>query len=101
MRRSGFTATMLEEATLAAFPRSVLTEERRKRTYWNAVLARAEEKSSYSPARRLWRRERHGQYVPSGVTRLRTLDDAGVETFRPLAELLRVGMLDDLGRGAQ
>ena len=29
----------------AAFPRSVIREERRKRTYWNAVLARAEEGS--------------------------------------------------------
>ena len=98
LRRNGFSATLLEEATLAAFPRSVLPEERRKRTYWNAVLARAEEGSAYRPARRLWRRERQGNYVPSANTRLRTVGDEGAETFRPLAELLRVGMLDELGR---
>jgi hypothetical protein len=99
MRRGGFTAAMLEEATLAAFPRNVLPEERRKRTYWNAVLARAEEGSAYRPARRLWRRERQGHYVPSAATRLRTVDDQGAEAFRPVAEVLRVAMLDELERG--
>jgi hypothetical protein len=95
-RRGGFTATMLDGA-LSAFPRSVVPEERRKRTYWNGVLARAEEGASYRPARRLWRREHVGNYVPSATTRLRTADDRGVETFQPLADLLRIRMLDELG----
>jgi hypothetical protein len=87
---------MLDDA-LSAFPRSVVPEERRKRTYWNGVLARAEEGASYRPARRLWRREHVGHYVPSATTRLRTADDRGVETFQPLADLLRIPMLDELG----
>jgi hypothetical protein len=57
--------------------------ERRKRTYWNGVLARAEEGAAYRPARRLWRRERMGQYVPSATTRLRVADDDGPETPGP------------------
>lgn len=98
LRRSGFTATMLDDAALEAFPRSIVPEERRKRTYWNAVLARAEESSGYRPARKLWRRERQGHYVPSRTTRLRVADDQGVESFRPLAELLRLPFLDELGK---
>lgn len=96
-RAGGFTATMLDEAAVAAFPRSVVPDERRKRTYWNGVLARAEEGASYRPARRLWRRERLGHYVPSATTRLRTADDRGVESFQPLASLLRAPTLDELG----
>jgi len=96
-RRSGFSAALVPESAIEAFPRSVLSEERRKRTYWNAVLARAEEGGSYRPARRLWKRERTGHYVPSPTTRLRVVDDDGRESFRPLADLLRVSFLDELG----
>ena len=97
-RRVGFGATTLDDTVLESLPRSVLPEERRKRTYWNAVLARAEEEGAYRPARKLWRRERLGNYVPSATTRIRIADDAGVETFRSLRELLRIGPLDELGR---
>ncbi len=97
IRRSGFTTTLLPESVIDVFPRSVLPEARRKRTYWNAVLARAEEGGAYRPARRLWKRERMGHYVPSAITRLRVLDDEGRESFRPLADVLRVGFLDELG----
>ncbi|MBV9949589.1 MAG: hypothetical protein JOZ69_22295 [Myxococcales bacterium] len=100
-RRGGFGAAMLEEAVLSAFPRSVLPEERRKRTYWNGVLARAEESSTYRPARRLWKRERLGHYVPSAATRLRTVDDRGVERFESLSELLRIATLDTLCTSSQ
>ncbi|OJY16742.1 MAG: hypothetical protein BGO98_11120 [Myxococcales bacterium 68-20] len=96
-RRSGFGATMLSDAILEAFPRSVLPEERRRRVYWNGVLARGEELSTYRPARKLWRRERVGHYVPSSSTCLRTADDTGVESFQRLRDLLRIGLLDELG----
>jgi hypothetical protein len=96
-RPEGFRLSKLSDASLEALPRSVLSEARRKRVYWNAVLARAEEGSTYRPARKLWRRERTGHYVPSATTRLRVVDDQGVESFRPLAELLRVRELDRLG----
>lgn len=97
-RHAGFSTAMLDEAALAAFPRSVVPEERRRRTYWNGVLARAEMSSTYRPARRLWRRERLGHYVPSDTTRLRVVDDGGRETLRPLADRLRVALLDGYAR---
>lgn len=98
IRLGAFTAGALDDQVLAPFPRSVVPEERRKRTYWNAVLARAEEGSAYRPARRLWRRVRVGHYVPSSVTRIRTADDQGGERFVPIAALLRLGMLEEVSR---
>jgi hypothetical protein len=97
-RYRGFSATMLDDKALAAFPRSVVPEERRRRTYWNGVLARAEIDGLYRPARKLWRRERLGRYVPSSTACLRVVDDQGNEAFRPLPELLRMPMLDRLAR---
>lgn len=96
-RTSGFTASMLDDAALARFPRSVVPEERRRRTYWNGVLARAEIDSMYEPARKLWRRERTGNYVPSELARLRTADAEGRETFTSLHALLRIPLLDGHG----
>jgi hypothetical protein len=97
-RVSGFTASMLDDSALAPFPRSVVPEARRRRVYWNGVLARAEIDSTYVPARRLWRRERTGHYVPSESARLRTLDAEGREVFTSLRDLLRVPLLDAHGR---
>lgn len=97
-RHRGFSTAMLEEEALSAFPRSVVPEERRRRVYWNGVLARAEVSSTYLPARKLWRRERHGNYVPSDTARLRVVGDDGRETMRPLVDLLRIPLLDAYGR---
>ena len=97
-RVAGFEAKLFDTSRFEGFPRSVVPEERRRRTYVNAVLARAEEGSAYRPARRLWKRERQGHYVPSATTRLRTIDDAGTERFVPLRELLRIDWLDELCR---
>ena len=77
--------------------RSVLSEERGRRVYWNGGLTRSEESSSYRPARKLWRRERDGHYVPSHGTRLRIVNSSGAESFQPLRQLLRIGQLDELG----
>jgi len=96
-RRAGFGASMLDDATIAAFPRSVVPEARRRRVYWNGVLARAEVSGTYRPARKLWRRERMGHYVPSEHALLRTSDEAGNERFRSVPELLRIGLLDAHG----
>lgn len=93
-RMHGFSTAMLDEKRLAAFPRNILSEERRKRSYWNAVLARAEVDANYRPARKLWRRERTGHYVPSDVAFLRTTDDHGQEKGRSLRDILRIGLLD-------
>ncbi|MBK9261221.1 MAG: ankyrin repeat domain-containing protein [Polyangiaceae bacterium] len=101
IRQRGFTTAMLDEAKLEAFPRTVVPEERRRRTYWNSVLARAEVDSNYRPARKLWRRERMGHYVPSDVALLRTTDDRGQEKLRSLRDILRIGLLDGYGAGAR
>jgi hypothetical protein len=98
LQRVGFSATMLEDEILASFPRSVLPEERRRRIYWNGILARAEVQSTYSPARKLWRRERLGNYLPSEHALLRTADERGEERFRSIAEMLRIGLLDGYDR---
>ena len=100
-RRGGFTAMMVDEAVLATFPRSVVPEERRRRTYWNSVLARAEVGSNYKPARKLWCRERIGHYVPSGVG-VRVAGEVGKEdAFVPLSGLLAHDLLVREGRLAR
>lgn len=99
VRQRGFTTALLEDDALTAFPRSVVPEERRRRVYWNSVLARAEIASTYRPARKLWRRERLGSYVPSDTTRLRVASDDGQETMRPLIDLLRVRLFDEYATG--
>lgn len=94
-RSKGFTVTVLDEKILATLPRSVLPDERRRRVYWNGVFARAEVDAAYRPARRLWRRESHGHYLPSELAFLRTVDENGTETKRSLFELLRVPLLEE------
>ena len=96
-RTRGFTTNHVSDEQLAAFPRSVVPEERRRRTYWNAVLARAEVSSSYRPARKLWRRERNGHYVPSDV-KIRVASTDGEERFEPLSELMGVDVIEALSR---
>ncbi|MGX9687038.1 AAA family ATPase [Deinococcus wulumuqiensis] len=61
-RQGGFFVNALQ-TNLEHFPTSVLKEERRKRSYFNHVLARAEVGSSYVPARKLWQRVKQGFYV--------------------------------------
>lgn len=96
-RFSGFTCQLVSEEALAAFPRSILPEHRRKRSYWNAVLARAEVDSTYRPARRLWRRERVGHYVPSSVG-VRVPGEPGKpDEFVALDQLLAMHLLDPEG----
>ncbi|MDT0498200.1 hypothetical protein RM530_12605 [Algiphilus sp. W345] len=71
-------------------PHSVLRAERRKRTWFNAVLARAEVSSSYVPARRLWRRLRNGYYLPNPQLRLRVRTADRDETWLPVYEVLNL-----------
>jgi hypothetical protein len=66
----GFFADQLHEV-LTALPDWLWAEKRRKRTYVNAVLARAEVQSAYQPARKLWARARNGHYMPNPDMQLR------------------------------
>ena len=52
-------------------PDSVLRPERRRRTYFNGVLARAEVNSSYQPSRQLWLRTQNGYYTFNPELQLR------------------------------
>lgn len=53
------------ERVLDNLPAHLWHEKRRKRSYINQVLARAEVESSYRPARKLWVRTRIGHYLPN------------------------------------
>ena len=61
---AGFFADQLHDV-LQELPAWLWPETRRKRSYVNQVLARAEVHSSYQPARRLWVRTRNGHYFPN------------------------------------
>lgn len=56
---------------LDVMPENVLLEKRKKRSYFNHVLARAEKDSSYKPSRQLWQRLKMGFYIPNPDLQLR------------------------------
>ena len=58
-------------------PESVLRPERRRRTYFNGVLSRAEVHSSYQPSRQLWLRTQNGYYVLNPELQLRAQSGGG------------------------
>jgi hypothetical protein len=93
-RYSGFAATMLDDDALRHFPPTVLPDERRRRVYWNGVLSRAEINSTYRPARKLWRRERVGHYLPSNVAIRVASEGSQPERYVLLPELLCLDLLD-------
>ncbi len=93
-RHAGFAATMLDEEALKHFPPTVLPDERRRRVYWNGVFARAEVNSTYRPARKLWRRERVGHYLPGNVAVRVAAEGSQPERYVPLPELLCLDLLD-------
>lgn len=69
----GFFAEQLHDV-LAQLPAWLWPEKRRKRSYVNQVLARAEVGSAYQPARKLWVRASNGHYLPNPALQLRTGD---------------------------
>jgi len=66
----GFTAESIEQVLLA-LPEHLWPATRRKRSYINGVLARAERDSSYIPSRKLWCRLRIGTYYPNPCLQVR------------------------------
>jgi AAA domain/Ankyrin repeats (many copies) len=93
-RYVGFQTAHIDAQLLHTFPRSVVPEDRRRRTYWNGVLARAEVDSRYQPARKLWRRERQGHYIPSDVG-VRVAGDPGKpDVYVPLDRALGLDFLE-------
>jgi len=85
----GFFADMLQ-ATLDCLPDHLWKPARKKRTYVNAVLARAEIDSQYQPARRLWMRTANGHYVPNPQLLLRSAGSGEASPWRPLEDVLNM-----------
>jgi len=99
----GFFADALSE-TLTCLPEHLWKARRRKRTYVNQVLARAEVHSAYLPARRLWVRAANGHYLPNPLLQLRThASSVNVQAWRPVYDVLNLMWVDagtaDLGGG--
>lgn len=67
---SGYCADYLMRG-MERIPDSVLSAARKKRSYINGVLARAEVRSAYQPSRQLWQRVRTGYYVLNPDLQLR------------------------------
>ena len=84
----GFFADQLHDV-LSELPSWLWADKRRKRTYVNQVLARAEVHASYQPARRLWVRTRNGHYFPNPQMQLRAGDD-----WQPVYEQLALDWVD-------
>ena len=98
-RLRGFDAGYLMR-NIDAFPHAVWREERRKRSYFNAVLARAEVHSDYQPARRLWQRMLNGHYLPNPALRLRVSGADGQEQWQPIYQVLNLPAIErGNGRG--
>ena len=88
-RLTGFNTEYLMRG-MDAMPHSVWRQERRKRSYLNAVLARAEVSSDYRPARKLWLRLKNGHYLPNPALQLRVRTSNGQERWQPIYEVLNL-----------
>jgi hypothetical protein len=84
----GYFAEPLHQAP-ACLPAHLWKNRRRKGSYLNQVLARAEIDSSYKPARKLWGRTRNGHYLPNPDLQLRR--DAG---WQPVYGALKLDWVD-------
>ena len=84
----GFFADQLHDV-LADLPQWLWADKRRKRSYVNQVLARAETGSSYLPARQLWVRARNGYYLPNPAMLLRVGDG-----WMPVYDVLALDWID-------
>ncbi len=91
-RRRGFFVDHLSR-NLEYFPKTVVSEARRKRSYFNHVLARAEVNSTYVPARKLWVRVSTGYYLPNPELKLRVKAPKGQEVWKSLDEVLNTARL--------
>ena len=97
IHRNGFYAEALQTA-LENLPEYLWPSRRRKRSYVNGVLARAEANSQYQPARRLWLRISNGHYLPNPQTKLRSsptqTQDSPESQWTPTLERLNLPWVD-------
>ncbi len=91
--QQGFFADALH-GTLECLPEHLWKTKRRKRSYVNQVLARAEVRSPYRPARRLWVRTMNGHYLPNPLMQLRPHAGNDGPSWRPVYEVLNLPWVD-------
>lgn len=91
--QKGFFAEALH-APLECLPDHLWKPARRKRTYVNQVLARAEVDSPYLPARKLWKRTMSGHYLPNVQLLIRTMSGNAEANWRPIYQALNVQWVD-------
>ena len=91
--RQGFFADELNDS-LTCLPEHLWKAKRRKRSYVNQVLARAEALSAYQPARRLWVRTVNGHYLPNPLMQLRTHAAIDAPSWRPVYDVLNQTWVD-------
>lgn len=75
---------------LEALPPHLWADQRRKRSYVNQVLSRAEVRSTSRPARKLWCRAQRGHYLPNPALLLRR-----GESWRPVYEALNPSWINE------
>ncbi|AGX88446.1 AAA family ATPase [Candidatus Symbiobacter mobilis] len=84
----GFFAALFAKV-FDTLPLHIWQARRRKGTYINAVLARAERDSTYIPARKLWVRTQVGHYLPNPEMQLRWHDGTTQEpVWKAVMEVL-------------
>jgi hypothetical protein len=91
--RRGFFAEALH-ATLECLPEHLWKVARRKRSYVNQVLARAEVDSPYLPARKLWLRTMNGHYLPNPRMSIRQASGDAHANWRPIYDVLNLQWVD-------
>ena len=89
---SGFFAEAMQNS-LECLPEHLWPARRRKRSYVNAVLARAEVNSQYQPARKLWVRTKNGHYLPNHAMQLRT-QAANEPAWQQVVQVLNLAWVD-------
>ncbi len=85
---------------IECFPYHIVRDERKKRTYFNHVLARGEANSRYSPARKLWVRRSNGYYIPNPKIKLRVKNPQGELVWCPIYDVLNLSLINQ-GTGIQ
>ena len=77
-----------------ALPEHLWATRRKKRSYVNHVLARAEALSAYQPSRKLWVRTFNGHYLPNPALQLRHHADTPDPSWRAVYDVLNLAWVD-------
>ena len=97
VRINALTAGTLQGGAFAAIPATVVKPLRTKRTYLNHLLSKNAVGSNADYNKQLWARVRTGHYLPNPRALLRVVDDAGVEGWRSLEQVVNLPFVAWLG----